>query len=254
MPLAEIPPRSGFLQLREAAVCPPAQVLVLPVSGFPIPRQELAPVKSFLRSLTAQIVRKWDLSSEVFIQVEQSDEPEGRALYVRHAPRWIPEIGLGVWLDREPPKPWTKEEFMALQPGDKLRPLMYQVLRVTASPQAGEEAQDVLLAFGPILRAMFHGNGESYLERTRDFLLPPISDPSFTCFPCYVPLLDLKGLASTDSHKLTSWFCGASVYIRESFEDQAILIASCEPLNSILNELGGVYEEQQGPLWRIPAE
>ncbi len=252
MPAFDNEGKNRFLRATSVPVCQPCQALLVPVSKFPIPEEELPPIRHFLEKLTTMAAKRWELSSEVFIQVEQSDEPNGRALYVRYARRWIPEIGLGVWPDREPPKSWTKEEFTSLQPGETLRPLMHQVFRVTKSPQAKQEANDVLLAFGPILRVMIAGDGETYLQNTSALLLPPITDPSYTCFPFYVPLMDLNGLTSAGSEQLLSWFCGASLYIRESFEDQGILIASREQISPLLTELGGVYEEQPDPGWRIP--
>src|SRR5579864_5945651 len=103
MPVSDSDAKHRFLRARSATVCQPWQVLLLPVSAFPIKEEELAPIRDFLQKFTAAASRRWDLTSEVFIQVEQSDEPTGRALYVQHARRWIPEIGLGVWPDREPP-------------------------------------------------------------------------------------------------------------------------------------------------------
>jgi hypothetical protein len=227
---------------------------MLPVSGFPIPQEELNYAAVFLENFTIQSATRWRLSSEVFLQLEQLNQKEARASYVKNSRTWIPEVGLGVWPDREPPAAWSKDEFLEAAPGEKIRPVMYQVFRITAPQPHRENARRILLGFGPILEVLTSEDGEVFLNRATTVLLPAISDPSYTCFPFYVPLLEGKTLTSAAAALLEAWFCGATIYIRESFEDKGILIASREPLTPILEELGGRFEEKPEPVWRIPIE
>lgn len=141
---------------------------------------------------------------------------------------------------------------MNLPPGKKPRPLMHQVLRITGSPQAKSDAFGAMLPFGPVLRVMTPEDGDAFLEKTTAILLPTIKDPTFTCYPFYVPLFDEKGLTSATREQLEEWFSGASVYIRESFEDSGILIAVREPLRPVMEELGGRCEAGETPTWYIP--
>jgi hypothetical protein len=230
----------------------PQEVLLVPVPGFPISEEEVRPIRDFLQRLGALIAQKWRISSETLIQVEQSDDKECRAIYARNARLWIPEVGLGVWPDREPPAAWTRDDFSNLGPGERLRPLMYQVLRITTSPKARADAASAMLRFGPVLQIMTSDDGETFLSKATAALLPPIKDPSFTCYPFYVPLLESKTITSATPGQLDTWFCGASVYIRESFEDKGILIASRQALTPILEQMGGCYEEKPEPHWDIP--
>jgi hypothetical protein len=212
--------KHGAVLAKQMALPLPWDAVLLPVSAFPIPKEELAGVATFVRKLGANVAGAQRLSSETFIQVEQSDDIECRRMYSQRAREWIPEVGLGVWPDREPPVAWTQEEFMSLLPGMKPRRLMHQVLRI--------------------------------LQKATALLLPPIKDPSFNCYPFYVPLLDEKGLTSATEEQLEAWFCGASVYIRESFEDKGILIASRQPLKAIMVKLGGRFEPGEIPTWSVP--
>jgi hypothetical protein len=244
--------KHGAVLAKQMALPLPWDAVLLPVSAFPIPKEELAGVATFVRKLGANVAGAQRLSSETFIQVEQSDDIECRRMYSQRAREWIPEVGLGVWPDREPPVAWTQEEFMSLLPGMKPRRLMHQVLRITGSAQAKSDAIGAMLPFGPLLQIMTVDDGETFLQKATALLLPPIKDPSFNCYPFYVPLLDEKGLTSATEEQLEAWFCGASVYIRESFEDKGILIASRQPLKAIMVKLGGRFEPGETPAWYIP--
>jgi hypothetical protein len=242
-----------FAKLVVKPIAPPWEAFLLPLSGFPLPDDEVIPLRTFLTNLTREVSARWHLSSEVCVQVEQSDETEYRLLHAKHAREWIPEVGLGVWPDREPPAVWTKEEFMNIAPGEKLRPMMYQVLRITTSQAERQQARDLMLKYGPALEIMTSDDSDAFLRKATDLLLPPIKDLSYTCFPFYVPLLEIKSLAGASPEQLEACFCGASVYIRESFEDKGILLASKRPLTGVLQHLGGRYEKSPEPYWEIPA-
>lgn len=216
----------------------PWECYLLPVSGFPLKDEELSGAANLICNVTAEAAAQRHLGSEVFVQVEQSDETEYRRLYAQHAREWIPEVGLGVWPDRDPPAAWTPEEFMNAGPLGKLRPLFYQVLRITTSPKARQQARDLMVKYGPALEIMTSDDSDTFLEKARSLLLPPISDPSYTCYPFYVPLLEVKSLTSASPEQLAAWFCGASLYLRESFEDKGILIASAAPLTDIFARAG----------------
>ncbi len=230
----------------------PWEAFLLSVSGFPIDDQESNRAQNLVGRIIGMLGGARNLFSETFIQVEQFDDNQARTLYRPYARHWIPEIGLGVWPDREPPKGWSRDEFSNLGPGEKIRPLMYQVLRITRSSQAKVQAFQLLFRFGPLIRILTSDSTDTFLSKSAAAFLPAITDPSFTCFPYYIPLMEAKTLTSATPEQLRAWFCGASVYIRQSFEDKGILIASSEPLTPILKELGGRFEREPEPAWRIP--
>jgi hypothetical protein len=222
----------------------PWECYLLPVSEFPLKDEELPAVTKLILNLTEELAAQKHLSSEVFVQVEQSDETDYRRLFAVHARDWIPEVGLGVWPDREPPAVWTPEEFMNAAPTGTLRPLFYQVLRITTSPKARREARDLMIKYGPALEIMTSDETDTFLEKARRLLLPPITDPSYTCYPFYVPLLEVKSLTAASAEQLTEWFCGASLYLRESFEDTGVLIASSIPMKEILGRAGAQFDHR----------
>jgi hypothetical protein len=223
------------------------EAFLLPVSGFPLAATELTFVKYFVNRIVAGTIG--DGTLEVFIQLTQFGG--GKKRLAAHGSEWVPELGLGVWPDRPAPTLWTEEDIANLIPGSKLRPLMHQVLRIAGS--AREDASNKMLDLGTILQIVTQDNDKRLLERTRERLLPSIKEPSLRNFPFYVPLLERKSLESAAPEQLEDWFCGATAYIRESFEDNGILVASREPLTPMLMQLGGKFEPHPEPVWHVPA-
>ena len=227
------------MDLKPLKVAPPWEACLLPLSGFPMPVEEVERVRGLLQGFSRAAAARWKLAAEVFILVPQLVNGDAGSRLSKHGREWIPALGLGVWPDRGPPTVWTKEDFENLGFGDMPRTLMYQVFRVTTGPEARENARNVMLGAGTVIQMMTSAGSEALLQAGREVLLPPIQDPAFTSFPFYMPLLEGKSFAGAKAEQLDRWLCGATVYVRESAEDQAILIASREPLRPVLESLGG---------------
>jgi hypothetical protein len=244
--------KPAALTLRKLALKTPWQAFVLPVSVFPIPAGEFELVRRVLQRFTVVASVRWGLSLEAFLQLEQLQHSEARREYAQHARDWIPEVGLGVWPDRAPPKSWTKEEFeQAALENKRPRPLIYSVFQITGSSQAKIQAHDVMLHFGALVEFLTGLASDELLRRTGGALSPPIQDPSYTCFPFYVPLLEAKSLETARPEQLGAWIPGNSIYIRESFEDAGILIASGMPISGVFEELGASHSVDESE-WRVP--
>lgn len=244
--------RTHFVVLRPVRLKDSFEAYCLPVAGFPIAAPNLPSFAKVLRCLTEALANARGLTIETFLQFNQFHFGDASTRFSDHACEWMPQLGLGVWPDREPPTLWTKEEFENLGAGARPRPLMHQVFRLSASQEVTKNACELMLGFGTIVQMMTTESGDSLLGKTRALLLPPIKEPVLSSFPFYVPLLNGKSLETASTEQLEAWFCGASAYIRESVEDRAILIASREPLRLILEEMGGRFEPEPEPRWQIP--
>lgn len=168
-----------------------------------------------------------------------------------HGREWLPALGLGVWPDREPPKFWTMDDFMNLAEGEKPRTLMYQVLRVTTSLERRDGARDIMLGLGTIVQILTRDSGEDFLKRATLNISAPIKDPSFTCFPFYVPLFEVKTITNASAASIDQWMCGASLYIRESKEDNGILFVSRGPVKELLRSLGATPIDNGESEWEV---
>jgi hypothetical protein len=223
---------------------------LLHVSAFPVPEPEIATVGRFVQGFMDTVVSEWKLSLELFIQYTQLHRGDGATRLSRHARQWMPKMGLGIWPDREPPRYFKREDFEELMPGDSLKPPLYKVFRVTAT-DARENACATMLGLGTVLALAIPGDGATLLSRTQVVLTAAIAPGSIRSFRFYVPLLEGKSFQSTQRAQIEEWLCGSCVYIRESVEDQAILIAASQSILPILKGMGASYSPGPDPGWRI---
>ena len=129
--------------------------------------------------------------------------------------------------------------------------MMYTALYLSGPARAREGACEVMLGLGAIVRIMrMSGNG-SYLAKIKDVLKPLVEQKPFSHFPSFMPLFDCKSMSGFSPDQLDKWLCGAAVYIRESPEDNGIIIASSKPLDATLERLGGRFEQQPSAQWLV---
>jgi len=227
----------------------PCEVWVIPAQ-FPLAESDLAPLRDFFARFSDAAGRALGLSPEVFLQFAQLQVGDRAATLTEHARAWRPQQGLGVFPDRKPPAMWTVEECLDLEPGPRAV-LMHQVFHVQGGPEASRDARDRMLGAGVVVQIMTAEGSEALLQKGKELLLAPIQDPTFRAFPLYIPLLEKRSFARAKASQVSEWLCGASVYVRESAEDEAILIVSQEPLGPVLRQLGGVFDDRERPVWRI---
>ncbi|SRR6266498_3547237 len=228
------------------------EVFLLPVSAFPVPDAELTEIRRILRLLNSEIYRSGDC--EVFIQMAHLHLGDGGARLSRNARDWMPQMGLGVWPDREAPALYTPEEIQNVKQDEKPRTLMHQVFRVSAPAPARKKAMDVMLGLGTMIQIAPNETWDDFRARTTEVLLPPIEEPSFRFFPYYVPLLDKHSVVSVKSVDLQRSLCGATAYIRESVEDKGILVVSVAQVTPILEKLGAKLITEPKVCWQFLRE
>jgi hypothetical protein len=158
---------------------------------------------------------------QVLLQFDRLRPGEDVALLRQNARVWLPDIGLGVWPHRDPPRLWSHEEFIDT-PMEKLRPIMHRILRVDPDPAATRSAWETMLGLGIIRIAS--QDLDAFYRRVTDCCLARIDEPSFESFPFYLPLLEARTLAELSPDELLSWLGGADAYTRESSEDGGLLL------------------------------
>jgi hypothetical protein len=223
---------------------------VIPLSTFPAPEGEVAPVCEFLRKVVRHLVEHHRGSLDTFLQLTQLHLGDGSQRVSAHGREWMPSMGLGVWPHRDPPHGWTKDELQSLVPGETLRPMMDIVLRVGAQNK-GDDARDVMLGLGTVLQFVIPSDSDQFLKAARALLWPPIKDPSYTAFPFYVPLFELGAVSGASESDLETWLCGARAVVRESPEDGGILIVSDESLDGALRQGGAAPLEETSDEWVV---
>lgn len=210
-------------------VAPPHSAAVVKISHFPVAADDGAKLHAFLTALLR--IAGAGLNLEVLFQNEYF--AKGRDLVNPHLPEWRPEVGLGVWPNRPPPELWKKSDMFRMARGERV-PLMYQVSWIAAGPKAASRALDLLLGRGMIV-AIFHaGPASELMADYKQTFLPAIQVPNLRILPFYVPLLDLQSLHQAQPGDLRCWLGKARFYLRESPQDNAILLIADTDLNVIL--------------------
>ncbi len=216
------------------------QAWLVPAGGaHPMPENAAKPVRSFVERIAQALVGQYPLKLESFLQVNELHLGDGADLVQEHGVDWMPSIGLGIWPDREPPKPWTRDDFEQLEVGQTVRPLMHQVVRLGGEPAARRHARTVMLGKGSYLELMIERDGDAMLARFQQALGDKLVDPMFKGFPFVCPLLDAAGVKSAKPDDLERWLAGAHLYARDSPEDKGLLLVSKHPLDDIFKALGG---------------
>lgn len=229
------------LNLRVLAVQEPWRAFVIPVSAFPVPNHECDRLRKFLTGFSVAACSAWKLSSEMFMELEQMKGLPCRHRFADRARDWMPEVGLGVWPDRDPPAIWTREEFEDLPPGGKLRELMCEVFRISTSQERRAQARSEMLEFGCVVEILAADLTERFQSNLKEPYLEFIKARSHRCFPYYIPLLEGMTVEKFGADELAHWCPGISVYVRQSFQDRGILIASPLPIEDILEGMGARF-------------
>ncbi len=229
------------LKIEKIAAPEPYDVYVLPVSAFPADPQDETLLRRFLDVFCATAMRLFRLSPEVFLQLEQLRGKECRAILAGNGKKWMPQMGLGVWVDRPAPEKWTQQELDDIVPGGKLRPLMFNVFRISAPLPVRAAARRQMLKYGSVVEVLTP-LGDGYLPKIAPAIRAGIVDPTYNCFPFYVPLIEAKNMLRESTDELDRWFDGVGVYVRESFEDNGVLIAAPGSLQRVFEDLGGHVE------------
>lgn len=159
----------------------------------------------------------------------------------RNARDWSPNMGLGLWPGEPPPRTMTGKDILDLEWGSKPRLAMHKVAGLNAEAGVLHSAWTTMFGFGSTILTLGPGGSKRMLEETRATLKAPITDEGFQDFPFYFPLLGKKALATATAGELDLWLGSTQVYLRESEEDEAILLltrTAAPTLGRLLEETG----------------
>lgn len=238
------PWKEGF-RLKAAATLVGWEGYLAPVGAFPLPERRRPELANFLERLVDAAAQEFGASSEVFIQGHRLQQRDNAAVLASHGREWVPRTGLGVWPDREPPRLPNWKDLVFKLPGMPAKTLMYNVFQITAGEQARRDARRTMAGRGTLVEILHGGSTEAVLGKMQEVLLPPIREPTFRSFPYYVPLLERRNLGGD----LDRWLGAVDLYLRESPEDDSVVIVSHRPLRPVLEKLGA---QRDSGGWRAP--
>ena len=209
----------------------------IPLGGFAV-KMELRPMLRQFYAALDQQVRKHHPQMSAFLQYNQLNIENAGFLLAERGRDWMPEVGIGYEPHKPPPTLWTKEEFLSLGVGEMPRPMMNQLFLITTGEEASQQAVNELAGLGPVLVMRGPAPIQDVKQQARSRFQPLIQDIALKNFAWYVPLLNLKTFTSASAANFRPWTCGLTYYLRESPEDQGVVIACEEPLAGALGAAG----------------
>ncbi len=222
----------------------PWALLSISVQEFPVPDEDRPPLIAFLRGLH-QILVGQSLASDVFMQVWKVRPEAGSEILEEHMGEMALTRGIGIWPDREPPSGWTTEALSdasaGLFNGEEMSLPSHRLLRLGCAEPQRQDIAELLYCQGVSIQMYATAPFEELEQQARETYLPTIKEKRFKRARFYMPVMDSASFAAAQNKtELERWLCGVQVYIRESGEDKAVLIASALPLGDLAERAAAV--------------
>ena len=172
--------------------------------------------------------RQGPLHLDVYLQMTQLERPAGPLTISRNGSKWMPTLTFGVWPDREPPAPLSKEDFFNLQPGVPMREPYFHLMRLSApTAPARVEAATAMAGSGALLLTLAAQEAADRDRRTlSDTMREYVLEEELRHYPSYLPLLDASSLRHLSPEVLNRCLAGVEVYLREDLLEHAALLVS----------------------------
>ncbi len=216
------------IEVRPLSVPEPWIAGLLP-RGFPLETKARGKLFAFVSGIAQSIRETRPASRATWLQMHAFpiDGSISRLLSA-NGRQWMPESGLGVWPDREPPRLWTPADFTDRNFGDSLPELMYVVYYISGQ-NAAAHAWESTFGSGASAHLVLNKTPEQFHLDLNHELSARIQEEAFKNQPFYFPLLDARSLERARAGDLDRWLQGVLLYIRESVEDRGILVLAREP-------------------------
>ena len=180
---------------------------------------------------------------DLFIELSRLNY-EGTKKISPNGAAWMPAPGLGIWPQGRPPHFLTTEDVYEMDPESPYEAPFHPSLRV-GEAKGLPSCWDALLGYGGLVALFQELTIEQYVAKSREVFVPMIDEAAFHAYPEYLPLLDAK-VAQADPAAIREWLCGAKAYLRDSPQDEGLLIVSLEPIDAIFSDLKFAPAKQAG--------
>ena len=212
-----------------------------PWSGFVLAQAyPVRPDPSPYRSIVEAILRLLPESRppfvpEAFLQMRRLDFRNDIPAVQEHSDI-LGDYGLGYFPHLPPPTRWKKEDFLDLFPPQKLRPMAHDIMQVDGGPDAVGIVRDRFLGSGAFAQ-VFCDRANTFYAKATALFKPQITDKLIRTFPYLAPMLVRRAVENATPDELEAWTCGASLYLRESEEDNGLLVLRRGEVDPLLRDL-----------------
>lgn len=219
-------------------------------SGYAIPldfplkhERERRELLAFLWDLSLSLFTPTEADLTAWLLMDNLHRDDAVLRLSRNARDWKPTYGLGLWPDQAPPSMLKREDILNMEWGAKPRLPYHSVTMLHATGSMLHTAWSTMFGTGSTVLTLGAGGGSTLLDTTREYLKKPITDESFMDFPFYFPLLGGNTLRNATAFQMEGWLGPTQLYLRESEEDNAVLLLARIPPER-LREAIRLFEER----------
>jgi hypothetical protein len=213
-----------------------------------VPEDERPQLGDFFVSFMHALSARNRLTETVWLEATQIHKEGTTRLLGPNAAAWMPRTGFGIHPQGPLPRMWTNDDFSGAPFGYQPPVFNNQVFEISRS-SGHDGAIHTMAGRGVLMVLLLNGSVEAFKQQMNTSLGPLVKDESFRVYSYFFPLLTAS--EETDG-QLQTWLGNASVYMRESAEDKAILIFSRIPLRDALRAMGST-EVSEG-VWHLRTE
>ncbi len=215
----------------------PWQAFRMHTGKYPIPKEERPRLAEVAQMLSQTLCAALNLTPSVWIDTAELHRDGASSLISPNARAWGPTMGFAFDPTGEPPRSLTLADFMDVDFGTP-PPIFMRSAIFVSKPNGTEGARKVLTGRGLQTLLLLNGTADAFMKNTLQSLLPLIKEREFQTFRFYLPLLHVKSLEKVHAEDLDAWLGNAQVYIREVFEEGALLLLARTDLEARFRALG----------------
>ncbi|GGG85005.1 hypothetical protein [Edaphobacter dinghuensis] len=212
--------------LERISIEPPFEAAVLKTEKLPLDAEAGERLSKVLLPWLQELAEAMSLEHAMWLQGAELHRNGAVDLLVSHGAKWMPDIGLGIRPDGEPPRMLRADDFRKRRWNDPVKLKHETAFHLAGGAVAAKSAIRLLCGSGTVLYCLLDAPIQVYLAEQRELWLPTIQEPAFRAHPFYMPFFDAKGLENKESSRLMSWMGRARLYLRESSEDEGIVIVT----------------------------
>ncbi len=224
------------------------QGLLLTTETLPLVEKARAPLQKLCGEITRLFTIDLNMRHHLLFQTWNLSSLSGANIISGNVKDWQLQVGNGIWPHRNQTDGWTEEMMVnaaaAVFKGEEPELPMTKLLLVGANNSEKLRAASLMRGFGVQIQ-LFSELGiktvaskatAEFSSRLRSAGAP---EPIFL-----IPLLDCAGvLAANSDDQLSTWLCGAEIYMRESVEDKGVLIVARTAVTElVINRILAIHQ------------
>lgn len=223
-------PSPPVLQALELPAAAPFRAYRISLEGLPLKLEARPWLRNTIADLILRTRKSSSLHLSVWLLLDELHKDNAIREISRNGRKWKPDIGIGVRPEGPPPRYRTSGDFLDRDYDSPIPTFVHTVIHLDADPPSLQHACEVMTGTGGLIQVLHLKPVSEVRSEWYRLIQPTIMEEGLAAYPLYFPLLSTKSFAVPATGILERWMSNVEIYIRESAEDQGILIFSKKPL------------------------